>query len=326
MAPYLRAKTRSVAAELEAWLEARPPATKRHYLAYAKSWSEFLRVKLGSKNSCRAWRNATCVAAQAWANKKAKAPAQHGRSRSSSPDGKVALSTVAHACMVLKSCYDELISRGVVENNPFIKITRELKKHRPGGRRPHLAIPGDKVKALTDWEPRTSEELRDLVLLKLLFVALRRSEVASLRLADVCTTPKGVVYLVLRKTKSQQVQKLALPDWAAADVVRLCSARVLEGAQQGDALLVRHEERRVVPLTGEYVYKVFRRHAERVGLGPEYSPHACRVTAITRLLDQGFSHREVIELSRHSSVQMVEKYDRKRVELDESVALKLKFK
>jgi integrase len=56
------------------------------------------------------------------------------------------------------------------------------------------------------------------------------------------------------------------------------------------------------------------------------TPHSARATAITRLLEQGFSHREVQEFSRHSSVLMVEKYDKRRFSLDESPGKKIFYK
>ncbi len=55
------------------------------------------------------------------------------------------------------------------------------------------------------------------------------------------------------------------------------------------------------------------------------SPHSARATAITKLLDSGFSHRDVQEFSRHASVQMVEIYDKRRLQVDESPAKKLEF-
>ena len=75
----------------------------------------------------------------------------------------------------------------------------------------------------------------------------------------------------------------------------------------------------------KYVYRLFKEYLARFKLNPDYSPHCARVTAITQLLKQGMNHREVQELSRHASVAMVERYDRRRFEIEESPSKKLSY-
>jgi integrase len=55
------------------------------------------------------------------------------------------------------------------------------------------------------------------------------------------------------------------------------------------------------------------------------SPHSARATAITKLLADGLPHRLVQEFSRHSSIQMVELYDKRRVGVEDNPGAKLKF-
>ena len=43
-------------------------------------------------------------------------------------------------------------------------------------------------------------------------------------------------------------------------------------------------------------------------------------------LDDGTTHRQVREFSRHKSIQMVEVYDKRRTKLSESLGLKLSYK
>ncbi len=75
----------------------------------------------------------------------------------------------------------------------------------------------------------------------------------------------------------------------------------------------------------KFVYRLFKDYLRRFKLNPNYSPHCARVTAITQLLKQGMNHREVQELSRHASVSMVERYDRRRFEIEESPSKKLSY-
>jgi hypothetical protein len=48
-------------------------------------------------------------------------------------------------------------------------------------------------------------------------------------------------------------------------------------------------------------------------------------TAISKLLSDGISHREVQEFSRHSSVQMVELYDKRRIGVEDNPGKKLEY-
>lgn len=60
------------------------------------------------------------------------------------------------------------------------------------------------------------------------------------------------------------------------------------------------------------LYGSWVRALTRAGLDPRhYTPHSARATAITKLLADGVPHREVQEFSRHSSVRMVERYDKR---------------
>ena len=67
-------------------------------------------------------------------------------------------------------------------------------------------------------------------------------------------------------------------------------------------------------------------YCECVGLDPDqYSPHSARATGITKMLEQGIPHRQVQEFSRHSSVRMVELYDKRRIQIDHNPAKVLEY-
>jgi integrase len=61
------------------------------------------------------------------------------------------------------------------------------------------------------------------------------------------------------------------------------------------------------------------------GAGRYATPHSARATAITKLLADGIPHREVQEFSRHSSIQMVEWYDKRRFSVEQSPAKELSY-
>jgi integrase len=79
------------------------------------------------------------------------------------------------------------------------------------------------------------------------------------------------------------------------------------------------------PLRDPTIYRIFKEYAAKVGLPPDMAPHSARATAITKLLSDGMSYREVQEFSRHSSIQMVEHYDKRTWAIDKSPSKSLRF-
>lgn len=312
---------------ISAWLERRPGNTKRSYLRIARAWTKFLGAEFDSKAASSLWKKATSTDAQRYMNQCKEVAAQPGRSARASIDGKVCNATLKYKANVMKSLYDCLIASELCTANPFARVAAEAKKYESGERRPHNKIPTPDVKKLLSFPVDGSiEARRDRAIMHLLLgAALRRSEIVSLQIGDVMTSPEGTVSVRLRMTKAQKLQVVALPDFVALEVCGYVDERRKEGAKDSDALFVNHyhaEPRRMSDMT---VYKMFKRRCKDLGIVGDYTPHACRVTAITRLLDQGYSHRETQELSRHASVQMVERYDRKRTELDKSTSKKLSY-
>lgn len=304
---------------LERWLAIKPENTRRQYMRQAKAWSKHLGCDLHEDRAGFLWTQAKHTNALDYCNSMAARKAQDKRHGTISP------ATIRHHCAVLKSIYDELIAQGLAENNPFVRVVRELAQGDAGARRPHRRVPTDAVKKLIQWVPRTKDEKQDLAIISLFFgAALRRSEVINIRIGDLHTTEKGTVVLTLPQTKAQKVQTVSLPSWCAANVQAWLAVRAKESSAR-EPLFVRYDSKgNRHPVTDSGVYRWFKRICEEFEIG-EWTPHCARVTAITQLLDQGKDHRSVQELSRHASVQMVEKYDRRRVEADESASKDLEY-
>lgn len=310
---------------LETWLARRPENTRKAYMGAARLWSGYLGHELTNLSATDAWRKAKHEDAQDFVNQYAEQPAQPGRAMAASISGKVSAKTILHKVTILKAMYDELIAKGLLEANPFTRCWSELRRADDGERRPHERIPADGVKRLIGWKPKDIHEWRDLAILHLLLgAALRRSELTTIQLDDVMTSEKGTVFLRLRKTKAQKIQRVTLPGWVAKTVLAVKEQRQEMGAVGTDLLLVRYLKHKQDPLGPKFVYYVFKFYCDKFKVG-DFSPHCARATAITQLLDMGYSHREVQQLSRHASVQMVERYDKKRTEVDESVSKKLTY-
>jgi integrase len=99
--------------------------------------------------------------------------------------------------------------------------------------------------------------------------------------------------------------------------------RKTQGAKPGDYLFNSYRGRGgrnpvSAPISTHGIYELFKRYCKQAGIKEFVSPHSARATAITRLLSRGIPHREVQEFSRHSSIQMVELYDKRRLGVEDS--------
>lgn len=323
------------------WLKHKATNTSRIYRGIASDWSRYLGAELEHPSAGKLWKRATHAQAQSYLLHAASRPAQSGRSARN--HDRVSDATLRHKATVLFACYDELIAQGLVEANPFHRVRSQYDKAKVGERRPHERVDSDAVRKLLEppdigslanlppeFELGRKETIRNHALLCLLFgAALRRSEATKLTIGDVCATSSGTVYITLRDTKAgHERQEHTVADWIASGLKMLVTQRRGEGARDTDPLFVcylGHGKPARDQISESTLYRVFKELCARVGLPESITPHCARVTAITRLLDQGVPHREVKEFSRHSSVVMVERYDRKRRSIEDSIAKKLEY-
>jgi integrase len=173
---------------------------------------------------------------------------------------------------------------------------------------------------------------QDYCILALLFgCGLRRGEIARLAMGDIGTSrKKDLLTVTLRAPKGGKDATLPLPSWTASAVKTQKFLRESHGASSRDPLFVGFSGRGGIipttrPISVESIYTMFLRYSKLANLALGVAPHAARATAITTLLDRGFSHRDVKNFSRHSSIQMVEVYDKRRLEIEDNPALSLDY-
>lgn len=152
---------------------------------------------------------------------------------------------------------------------------------------------------------------RDLALLHLLYdLGLRRGEAVSLDLADVELT-RGALWI--RGKGRGEKSLLILP---ARTLDALARWLLLRGQDPGPLFLsFDHAHKGDGRLTAGHVYKIVRARGETVGIRAR--PHGLRHTAITEACKaaqaSGIGLEEVLDFSRHKSVQVLLRYrDRER--------------
>lgn len=253
-------------------------------------------------------------------------PAQRGRSALISD--RVSLATVKHKVIILCSIWDELAHLGCVTSNPWRKAKKDMRRIQGNDRRPHQLIPFEKVRELFKLEYSGPEGARDKALLAALFGgALRINEALGVRLCDVKEGTAGTVILTLRNTKRQRAEEQTIGSWAAVHIRAYLEVRKTEGASDLDPFFTKYRDRAPVNefMLDRTVRRQFTGYMRRVGLTGQFSPHCARATAITKLLQDGLPHREVLKFSRHSSIQMLERYDKLRHSNFDNVAQQLEF-
>ncbi|HMO02388.1 MAG TPA: site-specific integrase [Oligoflexia bacterium] len=342
--------------QIASFLAMRSANTRVTYTGVIREWCDYLGCEMGSDKAARAILSATPINAAAYKLYLQKRLGQRPRYRGSSPTtptkalttGKIknnkqnradgyqitqSNATIRKKFSALRRIYKAIIAHSEIPlKNPFDVDLVPPPPANSGLKRPTEMIDFALVKKIVQAPNlKLPYGLRDQALLAVLFGGgLRRSEAANLRLADIRNSPSGLLYLTLRATKAGRDANQTLPAWSAAIVRDLISQRLDQGAKPGDYLFVSYRGRGAknwsnLPISESGIYKLFKKYCLMVGEKEFVSPHSARATAITKLLTDGLSHREVLEFSRHSSVQMVEVYDKRRFGVDNSPARKLDY-
>ncbi|RME60940.1 MAG: hypothetical protein D6780_02555 [Candidatus Dadabacteria bacterium] len=339
-----------------AFLSTKAPSTRETYIYIVKEWCEFLGINFGSSEGARGFLSASSLDAlrfirwlerrpglkvRGWRSKEeAKEveesrlyPSQLKRTKVYVRDGlhpTQSNNTIGKKVTALRRIYRELVKAGLLSVNPFDSVPTP--KRQSGMKRPTEMVSYGVIKEILDSvDISNSKGRRDKGILALLFGAgLRRSEIIKLRLEDFRVSEAGTPYLYLRATKAGKDAYQAIPEWAAKVLTTVIEDRLKQGASSEGFIFNSYRGRKGLtptehPISSSGIYKLFIRYCRLAGVEGRVSPHSARATAITRLLDQGFSHRDVLLFSRHSSVQMVELYDKRRSTVDENPAKELKY-
>lgn len=343
---------------ISAFLSLKSPATRVTYSGILNEWCAFLGTKAGTPESAAKIVAATDLHAIAYRKFLETKPGERPRmSRSSTQraatnkelstfvdtgrgrkkDGLEATqsnATIHKKFAALRRIYRMLLASNVgLAENPF-----EVDKVPPppkdaGRKRPTQMIDFDLVMDIISLpDISTPKGRRDRAILSILFGGgIRRSELVSLRIGDLRRTSSKTTFMYLRHTKAKRDAEQALPDWAAEAVWELVNERKRDGANDADYLFVGFSGRAGITATGRPisdtgVYLLFKNYCMAAGAGAFATPHSARATAITKLLSDGIPHREVQEFSRHASIQMVEWYDKRRFDVEQSPARGLSYK
>jgi integrase len=348
--------THRVWLRISAFLSLKSPATRVTYSGIIAEWCRFLGSEPGTNTSAAKILAATDLHAIAYRKFLETRPGERPRferatgraattrevtttrsdGRGKKKDGLESTqsnATIHKKFAALRRMYRMLIASNLgVAENPFEADKVPPPPKDAGRKRPTQMIDFELVSEIISMpDAGTEKGRRDRAILAILFGGgIRRSELVALRIGDVRKTSAGTTFLYLRHTKAKRDAEQALPDWAAQAVWDLIKERKAQKASEADYLFISFTGRAGLKATGKPisdtgVYLLFKQYCIAAGAGRFATPHSARATAITKLLADGIPHREVQEFSRHASIQMVEWYDKRRFDIEQSPARGLSY-
>ncbi len=175
----------------------------------------------------------------------------------------------------------------------------------------------------------TKKAYTDKLVMHLLFsLGLRRSELVNIKIKDI-KQERGHYILAIRG-KGDKIRVLPL----TTDVINTLKEYMDAMASFGisfemEDYLVQsaRKGKNDKPMDGSTVYRTIEKYAKLCGINKRVSPHSCRATAISHLLDtQKTPIRDVAIFAGHSKITTTERYDKRRDNLDNSAAYDINYK
>lgn len=152
--------------------------------------------------------------------------------------------------------------------------------------------------------------LRDKTILNLMFhCALRRSEVAKLRIENIKTNGEyTVIHFIGKRNK---VREIPLKPELCEYIKEYLTATKRDLTSKG-FLFLSHSNRNksAENISAETIYYLVKKYIDKSGITKRISPHSFRHTSITVALDNNASYRDVMNLTGHSDSRLVKRYDR----------------
>lgn len=240
-------------------------------------------------------------------------------------DRKLASATVARRLVAIRSFVKWSVASRLMDHNPLdtIKLPRVQTES------PTLAFDDKEALAMIAAPSISAHRGRvhRLILVFLFNLGLRRAEMVNVRVGDV-VEDRG--HRVLRvRGKGDKIRLIPLHDFVLHELNYYLNKLAENKVHlEADDYLFQLEEGRINkrPIDGATVYRAVDRYAKQLKINKRVSPHSCRATVISHLLDTIQAPiRDVATFAGHANITTTERYDKRRNNLDKSAAYSVDY-
>jgi integrase/recombinase XerD len=166
-----------------------------------------------------------------------------------------------------------------------------------------------------------------LVMVLLFYLGLRRSELVNIKMQQL-SQDRG--HFILRvHGKGDKIRLVPLHQFVFDEIqlyIDSLKEEKIELLSQDYLIQTEISRKNIKPMNGSTIFRIIEKYAKEVGIKKSVSPHSCRATVISHLLDtQNAAIRDVATFAGHSNITTTERYDKRRKNLDKSAAYHVNF-
>lgn len=237
----------------------------------------------------------------------------------------LASATINRRLVCVRSFMKWAIAARLIDHNPLDTV--KLPKVQTES--PTVAFDDEEVMQMINAPDISTHKGRThrLVMVLLFHLGLRRSELTNLQMHQL-VDDRG--HWVLRiHGKGDKVRLVPLNatvyEEVALYVANLKDAGITLGPN--DYLLQTElKSRNTRPMDGSTIFRVIEKYAKALGINKAVSPHSCRATVISHLLDtKNAAIRDVATFAGHANITTTERYDKRRKNLEKSAAYQVDY-
>lgn len=228
--------------------------------------------------------------------------------------------TINRRLVCIRSFMKWAVAATLIDHNPLDTV--KLPKVQTES--PTVAFDDDEVVMMLNAPDITTHKGRThkLIMVMLFHLGLRRSELTNMKRHQIVSDRDH--YVLRINGKGDKVRLIPLNGVVYEEIIEYIAHLKDAGIELGPEDYLLQTELKIKndrPMDGSTIYRVIERYARKLGINKSVSPHSCRATVISHLLDtQQTAIRDVATFAGHSNITTTERYDKRRKNLDKSAA------
>jgi integrase/recombinase XerD len=238
----------------------------------------------------------------------------------------LASATINRRLVCIRSFMKWAVAAKLMDHNPLdvVKLPKVQTET------PTVAFDDDEVMKMIDAPDLNTHKGRThrLVMVLLFNLGLRRSELTHMKMHQLIYDREHWILRI--HGKGDKTRLIPLHAGVHEEIAEYKIHLKDNGVELGpeDYLLQTElKSKNKKPMDGSTIYRVIEKYARALGINKEVSPHSCRATVISHLLDTQLTPiRDVASFAGHSNITTTERYDKRRKNLEKSAAYQVDFR